>query len=243
MKLHLLRAALAAALALVVGGALCSAQPAEAAGGIEQSTVSVGGVEAALLLPPHPRGALVLLAGGNGYIGVGPDGSIAHPGNQLVRTREAYAARGFAVLVPDCCVDVAAAVDYMGKYGKVTLVGTSRGTQRAAHGIAAGARPARLVLTSGFLSDASGDPDNVIAIVGSPAALPPTLIVHHRHDECGKTSPQGVAPFIAWAGGRARIVWLDGGVNEGDACEARAYHGFNGVDGEVVGVVSAFAAR
>ncbi len=108
----------------------------------------------------------------------------------------------------------------MGKYGKVTLVGTSRGTQRAARGIAAGARPARLVLTSGFLSDASGDRDNAIAILGSPDALPPTLIVHHRHDECGKTAPEGVAPFLAWAGGRARVVWLDGGVSEGPPCEA-----------------------
>jgi hypothetical protein len=155
----------------------------------------------------------------------------------------AYAARGFAVLVPDCCVNVAAAVDFMGKYGKVTLVGTSRGTQRAARGVAAGARPARLVLTSGFLSDASGDRDNAIAILGSPDALPPTLIIHHRHDECGKTAPEGVAPFLAWAGGRARVVWLDGGTSEGPPCEAFAHHGFNGIDGQVVGVVSGFAAR
>jgi hypothetical protein len=245
MRTNLLRAAVAAALtvAVIAVGALLCDRPAKAAGGIEQSTVSVGGVQAALLTPPHPRGALVLLAGGDGAIGGGADGSIAHEGNQLVRTRMAYAARGFAVLVPDCCVNVAAAVDYMGQFGKVTLVGTSRGTQRAARGLADGARPARLVLTSGFLSDASGDPDNVIAILGSPAALPPTLIVHHRHDECDKTSPAGVPPVHAWAGGRARVVWLDGGASEGDLCNSWAHHGFNGIDGQVVGVVSGFAAR
>jgi hypothetical protein len=245
MKLKLLRAVLAAALAVAIAdaGALLADRRAEAAGGIEQTTVSVGGVQAALLTPPHPHSALVLLAGGDGNIGVGADGSIAREGNQLVRTRAAYAARGFAVLVPDCCVDVAAAVDYMGRYGKVTLVATSRGTQRAARGLAAGARPARLVLTSGLLSDASGNRDNVIAILGSAAALPPTLIVHHRHDECRETLPDGVAPFLAWAGGRARVVWLDGGDSEGDPCEAYAYHGFNGIDGHVVGVVSGFAAR
>ena len=245
MKLKLFRAAVAAALAVAIAGAgaLLADRRAEAAGGIEQTTVSVGGVQAALLTPPHPHGALVLLAGGDGNIGVGADGSIAREGNQLVRTRAAYAARGFAVLVPDCCVDVAAAVDYMGRYGKVTLVATSRGTQRAARGLAAGARPARLVLTSGLLSDASGNRDNVIAILGPPTALPPTLIVHHRHDECRETLPDGVAPFLAWAGGRARVVWLDGGDSEGDPCEAHAYHGFNGIDGQVVGVVSGFAAR
>jgi hypothetical protein len=29
----------------------------------------------------------------------------------------------------------------------------------------------------------------------------------------------------------------------GDPCEARAYHGFNGIDGQVVSAVAAFAGR
>lgn len=213
---------------------------AEAAG-VSVSGLSVGGAAAALLVPTKPRGAIVLLAGGDGNIGVGADGSIARSGNQLVRTREAYAAQGFAVLVPEGDVDVAAAVAAMKKYGAVTLVGTSRGTQRAARGIAAGARPNRLVLTSGFLSEASGDGDNVIAILGSPALLPPTLIVHHRQDGCRKTLPAGVEPFLAWAGGRARVKWLDGGTSDGNLCEARAHHGFAGIDSQVVSVVAGFA--
>ena len=65
--------------------------------------------------------------------------------------------------------------------------------------------------------------------------MPRTLVVHHREDGCSKTRPEGVEPFIKWAGGRARAVWLSGGVNEGDPCEARAYHGFNGIDGGGVG--------
>jgi hypothetical protein len=228
-------------LVMLVCALFCARQAVAAS--VSASTVEVGGVSAALLKPAHSHGAIILLAGGDGNIGVGPDGSIARQGNQLVRTRMAYAERGFVVLVPDCCVDVAAAVSYMGQFGRVTLVGTSRGTQRAAHGIAAGARPARLVLTSGFLSDASGDSDNVMRIVGSPASLPPTLVVHHRHDECRKTSPEGVKPFLDWAAGKARVVWLDGGESEGDPCEAFAHHGFNGIDMEVVSAVASFAAR
>ncbi len=203
--------------------------------------VSVGGVNAALLMPSKPHGAIVLLAGGDGRLGVGSDGSIARTGNQLVRTRNAYASRGFAVLVPEGDVNVATAVEMMGRYGPVTLVATSRGTQRAARGIAAGARPARLVLTSGFLSDASGDRDNVVNILGSPSALPPTLIVEHRQDGCKRTLPAGVEPFLAWAKGKARVVWLDGGVSEGDPCEAKAHHGFNGIDGQVVSAAAGFA--
>jgi hypothetical protein len=147
------------------------------------------------------------------------------------------------VLVPEGNVNVAAAVRLMAKYGPVTLVGTSRGTQRAARGIAAGARPARLVLTSGFLSDASGDGDNMMAILGSPAALPPTLVVHHRQDGCKRTRPAGVAPFLAWAKGKARVVWLDGGRSSGNPCGAQAHHGFAGIDGAVVSAVAGFAAR
>jgi hypothetical protein len=217
--------------------------PAARAASVDQSTVSVGGVSAALLKPASPKGAIILLAGGGGNIGVGPNGAIAREGNQLVRTRAAYAARGFAVLVPDCCVDVAAAVHYMRSFGRVTLVGTSRGTQRAGQGIAAGARPDRLVLTSGFLSNASGDSDNIMNMLGSPAALPPTLIVHHRQDGCVKTLPAGVAPFLDWAKGKARVTWLDGGTSTGNPCEAWAHHGFAGQDGQVVSAVAGFAAR
>ncbi len=221
---------------------LLACGPADAAE-VQVTGVSVGGVNAALLTPAKPRGGIILLAGGSGVLGIGSDGSIAHGGNQLVRTRQAYAARGFAVLVPEGSVNVAAAVEMMSRFGPTTLVGTSRGTQRAARGIAAGARPTRLVLTSGFLSDASGDPDNVMRILGSPAALPPTLVIAHRHDGCRKTLPAGVEPFLAWSHGKAKAVWLDGGSEEGDACEARAHHGFNGIDGQVVSAVAGFAAR
>lgn len=230
------RVAIALAMMLAaVGGALADT--------ITVSGVSVGGANAALLKPAKPHGAIILLAGGDGQIGVGSDGSIQKQGNQLVRTRKSYAAKGFAVLVPEGDVDVAAAVKYIKQYGPVTLVGTSRGTQRAARGIAAGARPARLVLTAGFLSDASGSSDNVMSILGSPGALPPTLIVHHRHDECNKTAPAGVAPFVAWSKGKARVTWLDGGNSSGNPCEARAHHGFSGIDGAVVSAVAGFAAR
>jgi hypothetical protein len=36
------------------------------------------------------------------------------------------------------------------------------------------------------------------------------------------------------------VVWLDGGRTEGNPCQARAYHGFNGLDGKVVSLVAAF---
>lgn len=212
---------------------------------IKASRVEVGGVAAVLLLPPKPVASLILLTGGPGKVVVAPDGSVtAGGGNQLVRTREAYAARGFAVLVPDVGYDLSALVATMAAIKRpVTVAGTSRGTQRAARGLAAGARPDRLVLTSGFLAPESGPDQSVAAILGDPSRLPPTLVVHHRADGCRVTRPEGVEPFAKWGGGRVTVRWLDGGADEGDPCEARGHHGFNGLDGAVVSAVSAFARR
>jgi hypothetical protein len=204
----------------------------------------VGGVPAALLQPEgRPRGSIILMTGGDGRVGVGPGGSISVPGSQLVRTRQAYAAQGYLVLVPEGSVDVPSAITYMAQLARpVALVATSRGTQRAARGIARGARPDVLVLTSGFLSPASGADVNIHVMerVRSPTRLPRTLVVHHRRDTCRHTPPEGVAPFLAWARGRAEVVWLDGGTSRGDPCAARSYHGFDGLDAEVVAVVTRF---
>ena len=223
-----------AAIAIVT---VMAAAPARA-----DETVSIGGSRAVLLRPPAPHASVILMPGGDGHIDAGPGGAIGHlKNNQLVRTRNAYRARGLAVLVVDANVNLKAAVDYMRAIkAPVTVIGTSRGTLRAAEGIAAGARPDALVLTSGFLSGESGSGQNVVAILGAPGRLPRTLVIEHRQDGCRFTQPAGVEPFVKWAGGRARVVWLDGGVSFGNPCGAKAHHGFNGIDGKVVALAVGF---
>jgi hypothetical protein len=226
-------------LTLCVAAILCVMNGAASAA----ETVDIGGSKAVLLKPAAPLASVILMAGGNGRIQAGPGGQIGGLGNnQVVRTRAAYEAKGLAVLVVDGDVNLAQAVDYMAKIKKpVTVIATSRGTLRAAHGIAAGARPDALVLTSGFLTAESGDPQrNVANILGSPARLPKTLIIHHRQDGCRFTQPAGVAPFIRWAGGKARVEWLDGGSTRGDPCQAMSHHGFLGQDQNVVNLAAAF---
>jgi len=209
---------------------------------LADETVSIGGSRAVLIKPNAPRASVILLPGGDGRIAAGDHGDInGLKGNQLVRTRQAYAARGLAVLVVDANTPLDGAVQYMAAIKRpVTVIGTSRGTIRAAQGIAGGARPDALVLTSGLLSGESGSGQNVMSILGSPASLPRTLVIHHRQDSCRLTLPAGVEPFVKWSAGRARAVWVSGGVSEGDPCEARAYHGFNGLDGQIVGIAAGF---
>jgi hypothetical protein len=224
-----LSAAATAALAVAMGSVACA-----------DETVNIGGSNAVLLRPKAPHGSIILMPGDNGVIAAGPNGEInGLKLNQLVRTRHAYMARGFAVLVVDASTDLMHAVNYMAAIKRpVTVVATSRGTIRAAEGIARGARPDRLVLTSGFLSNESGSNQNVASILGSPAALPPTLIIHHRQDGCRFTQPAGVEPFARWAAGRARVAWVEGGVASGDPCKAGGHHGFNGLDARVVGLAT-----
>jgi hypothetical protein len=209
---------------------------------IADETVSVGGSRAVLIKPKAPHASVILMPGGDGNIRAGDQGDIhGLTGNQLVRTRHAYAARGLAVLVVDAGTDLNSAVQYMAAIKRpVTVIGTSLGTIRAAQGIARGARPDALVLTSGFLSAESGGNYNVISILGSPASLPRTLVIHHSQDSCKATLPAGVDPFIKWSAGRARVAWISGGQSEGDPCEAFGHHGFNGQDAEVVGIAAGF---
>ncbi|QCI65754.1 alpha/beta hydrolase [Phreatobacter stygius] len=182
----------------------------------------------------RPRGSIILMPGGDGRLGIQSDGNItALRGNQLVRTRHVYAARGFATLTLDAAASPAQAVEYMRTIARpVVVVATSRGATRAPAALSA--RPDGIVLTSAML-------DTFQAYAGSPGALPRTLVLHHRQDGCRVTQPALVAPFAAWAGGRARVVWLTGGVDRGDPCQAGGHHGLAGLDGQVVSLIVAFA--
>jgi hypothetical protein len=215
---------------LAVALLIAAAAPAAA-----EEAVKIGGAYALLNKPASPRAAVVLIPGGDGVMDIRADASFSGlKGNQLVRTRQTYLGHGVATLTIDQGVNVAAAVAYLRDIApSVVIVGTSRGTLRAPAGLSA--RPNGMVLTSGFL-------DQVRASIGSPGALPPTLVVHHRNDGCRQTPPGAVAPFKAWGGDKVRVVWMEGGTTQGNPCHARAYHGFNGLDGQVVATIAQFAA-
>ena len=225
------------ATAIFLWAVLWAASPA-----IADEAVTIGSSTASLIKPASIRASVILMPGSDGAIRVGADGVVGRMrNNSLVRNRYAYAGRGLAVLVADRDIDLAAAIAFMAQIKRpVTVLASSRGTLRAARAIANGARPDALVLASGFLSDESGSFDNVRTILGSADLLPRTLVIHHRDDQCRKTQPAGVDPFIVWAAGRARVQWLSGGAEEGDPCEAGGHHGFNGLDAQLVSLSAGF---
>jgi hypothetical protein len=200
----------------------------------DKAVAELGGYAVITMPKGKPRGSIILMPGGNGSLGITANGEITQlRGNQLVRTRNSYAAAGYATLTLDAWGSPASAVKHMqGIARPVVVVATSRGATRIHSALPAG--PDGLVITSGML-------DHFQSNAGSPASLPPTLIIHHRKDSCRVTLPALVDPFIAWSAGKARAVWLDGGRDEGDPCQAAGYHGFAGLDGQVVSRVTSFA--
>ncbi len=193
-----------------------------------------GGGKALLNKPAgKARAGLVLLTGGDGNIGIGSDGSVARSGNWIVRTRAAYLRSGIASITLDAGADPAKAVELMRTIApRVIVVAMSRGALKVAGTLAQ--RPDGIVFASAMLDAASSS-------LGDPSQLPPMLIIQHRQDSCRVTLPESAQAFQQRAGGRARLLWIDGGSSTGDACQARAYHGFIGREGAVVQAISSFA--
>lgn len=211
------------------------------------------------LAPPNPRASVVLFAGGNGELRITPDGVFkSGKGNFLVRTRQMFADRGLAVIVVDApsdrqeapflsgfrqrrehVDDIKAVIAWARQQNPlpVWLIGTSRGTQSAAYVTATlsteGGGPDGLVLTSTILDDPKGRP---VPAMDLGAIRVPVLVLHHAQDGCRLCAPDLLPGLMDKLGGVSRkaLIMVSGGQSEGDPCEARAYHGYNGIEREVV---------
>jgi hypothetical protein len=218
--------------ALIAGAAPLAVQNTAQA----QEIVSIGWGRALLTMPAaKPRAVVVLVPGGDGDIGISADGSVERDRNWIVRTRGAYLKAGIASLLLDAGADIGTAITEARKIApRVVVVAMSRGSTRIPAALSA--RPDGLVLASSFL-------DQVQTRLGDAGALPPTLVIHHRRDDCQRTHFEQVPGFMSWAGPRARLVWIDGGQNEGNPCGNRAYRGFVGREGAVVSAIIGFVGR
>lgn len=118
----------------------------------------------------------------------------------------------------------------------VWLVGTSRGTQSAAHvatSLEAPHGPDGVVLTATILIDPRGRP---VTAMPMERLRMPVLVVHHEQDACSHCPYSEVPALMGKLGGapRSQAIGMTGGTTRGDPCEAASYHGFNGIEAEVV---------
>jgi hypothetical protein len=216
-----------------------------------------------LLATENPKAAVILFAGGDGGIQIAADGAIQRSGNFLVRSRELFAAQGLAVAVIDApsdrqtpphlndfrvsaehVTDVKAVIAWLRRELKIPvwLVGTSRGTQSAAYAAIQLPRaegPDGLVLTSSLLADRRSVPVPAMAL---DRLSVPVLVTHHRLDSCRAClfsdlpNLTGKLKHLK----KTETLVFDGGNNAGDACGAQDYHGYNGIESEVVTKIAAW---
>ncbi|MBI4194433.1 MAG: hypothetical protein HY526_05075 [Betaproteobacteria bacterium] len=69
----------------------------------------------------------------------------------------------------------------------------------------------------------------------------PTLVVHHENDECRICLFPDVKPLMAGlkSAPKSRLLaFTGGGPPRGNPCEARHYHGFIGIEDEVVKAIA-----
>ena len=215
-----------------------------------------------------PRASVVLLAGGHGGLQITSSGSFKWgEKNFVVRSRQLFASQGLTVAVidapsdrqnpphlggfrqtPEHVADIKAVIAWLKKQADIPvwLVGTSRGTQSAAF-IATQLAPADggpegVVLTSSILADARSRP---LPKMPLGKIQVPTLIVHHKQDACEHCKyadlPQLVDKLTAVP--RKELLTFEGGRSEGNPCEAMAYHGFNGIEEDVVAKIAQWIIR
>lgn len=211
-----------------------------------------------VLSPPAPRAAVVLIPGGHGGLRILSNGSLMWgDGNFLVRTRQLFAEQGLMVAVidapsdrqsppylggfrqkPEHVADIRAVIAWLREQSKapVWLVGTSRGTQSAAYvatELSGPDGPDGIVLSSTILTDDASRPVSAMPL---GKIRIPVLVVHHEQDGCAHCAFANVPALMAKFANspRKELLSFKGGENRGDPCEAMAYHGFNGLEREVV---------
>lgn len=214
-----------------------------------------------VLSPDVPKAVVVLFAGGHGGLQLTSDGKFGWgEGNFLMRTRELFVKEGLMVVIVDApsdrqsepylnnfrqtkehLQDINAIVAWVQTQttAPLWLVGTSRGTQSVAYAATelTELQPIHgFVLTSTILSDPKS---KAVTKMDLEKITKPILIVHHQNDGCSHCSFDLIPSLMSKLNASSKeLLVIEGGQTKGDPCNAFGYHGFNGVEQEVVTKIS-----
>lgn len=200
-----------------------------------------------------PKAVVLLFIGGSGWLKLKEDGSTSNT-HTFTRSMDLWAQYGIDAVLVDSPYSLGSArndlrpgkdhqqrivnvVDYYKDKFKlpVWIFGHSRGTISVSEFVNDGGGQAKLV--SGVII--AGTVNSVSIDSGFQS---PVLAIHHQQDECR------ITPFSASEdaiksmanSSNTKLVSLDGGINEGDPCHNRAYHGFNGLEPALIKAAAEF---
>jgi hypothetical protein len=213
--------------------------------------------------PPNPKATIVMLPGGAGDVGIRRNGDVRHDDNFVVRTRELWVSRGFAVLIPDAVDNdnlrgmrsspvYAALIGDLVQFAHqqsatpVFLLGTSQGSIAAMNG-AAHIDPAQLagVVLTESVSVLGGSHETVFQADPKDVRVP-ALVVANQDDRCD-VAPPGNASRIAAAMSASpsvKVIQVSGGIqHSSNACGSLTPHGYYGIEAQVVDAIAGWMAR
>ena len=183
-----------------------------------------------------PRYALILFPGGSGIVDPHmEDGKLVYKAknNFLLRSRNYFVDEEFVTVSTNSTQNkerIQAVIDDLKKRFpgvRIYLVGTSKGTYDT-------------MWLAEYLSDKiTGEVHTSslqsISSFDAKKYANRHLVVHHRDDSC-KNTPFSAAEHSHKSYGNDFIV-MEGGISVGDACEAFAHHGYNGIEKETVDAI------
>lgn len=221
-----------------------------------------------LIQPNKPKASIILFAGGKGNLELSEDDGAAVIGwgknNFLVRSRKLFSEQGFMVAVVDApsdqksnqgmkggfrtttahVEDIDQVIKHLRKQAAVPvwLIGTSRGTESAAY-IAYNSKqkPDGLILTSSM--GAENKHGTAVTEMPLEKIKIPVFVAAHEEDDCWVTPPIGALVIMdKLVNSKRKSLKMFTGGDEpiSSACKARSYHGFFGIEDDVVKHIAEF---
>jgi hypothetical protein len=197
--------------------------------------------------------AAILFAGGEGSIGIDVDGKYLGSENFLVRSRKLFSELGVLTITPDTPSDMMSIKNQRGSLRYRTdisflikeirsettkpiwLIGTSRGS--IAVGYHAAALDIQGVVLTATVTDGNHD---TIWNTDLRKINVPALVVHHRHDACHVSPSSGAENIFKQLTNSSKkhlLLFEDGDIGSGRDCGATTFHGFLGIEKQVVATI------
>ena len=185
---------------------------------------------------PDPAYVIILFPGGAGNVDPRmQDGKLVYgyQGNFLLRSRKFLVDDEFAAVTTDSTASedrIQAVLDDISRRfpkARVYLMGTSNGTYCT-------------MALAGYLADRIAGEIHTSSLsriyeFDARRYKNRHLVVHHRKDACWGT------PYSAAAASHERygndFIAMEGGISDGIACQAFAYHGYNGIERETMAAI------
>jgi hypothetical protein len=182
--------------------------------------------------------------------------------NFLMRSRQLFVEHDLAVAIVDApsdrqgfpfrflsgfrqtpahAADIKAVIAWLREHveAPVWLIGTSMGTLSVGYlatQLTGRDGPDGIVLTSTILAKSGWGGDRPVPAMELQTLRIPVLVVHHEGDGCWICSFRDMPALMHKldAVPVKELIAVTGGVSSGDPCQAFAYHGYNGIEREVV---------